>query len=369
VPQLIPGYTSEPAMDARAAPVLGGWLVLGTILHWGTRQDWPLAANVLGITVTLAWMAIAWAVVRRFRGRPAFGSLPTFDLVDIATLAALPALPAAVIESSALELVASAVGALTGIGVVYLIVGFGLIDIGRWALEGLWQQLTYLVELIARTLPILLIFVVFLPFESEIWQVAHSISGLELGVLVVLLMLLSGLFIATAFRRELRQLESGSTTDRLLDEAHGTPAEGLLGARRDLAMEPPRLSWLQRANLTLLVVVPTLLQAAVAALVVALVLAALAGFIITDAIQASWIGAAPRTIVTLVVLDEPRALTAEVLIVSSMLGGIVGLYFSGLAVTDPAYRAQQFDRDVAGVARLLAARAVYLAALRSTGAT
>jgi hypothetical protein len=290
--------------------------------------------------------------------------METFDLVDIATLAALPAIPAAVIESSALELVASAVGALTGIGVVYLIVGFGLIEIGRWALERLWQQLTYLAELIARTLPILLILVIFLPFESEIWQVARDISTIELGAVLLLLTLLSGLLVATAFRRELRRLESPANADWLLNEARGTPAEALLPGT-GLAMEVPQLSWLQRGNLTLLVVVPTLLQAAVAGLVVALVLAALAGFIIPEAIQASWMGDVPRTIVSVDIMDEPRALTAEVLIVSSVLGGIIGLYFSGLAVTDPAYRAQQFDQDVGGVAQLLGARAVYLAAARS----
>ena len=93
VPQLIEGYSWEPAMDARATPLLAGWLILGTIRDWGTNPEWTAAANALGIAATLTWMAVVWALVRRARGRPAFKRQATFDLVDIATLALLPALP------------------------------------------------------------------------------------------------------------------------------------------------------------------------------------------------------------------------------------------------------------------------------------
>ena len=49
VPQLIEGYSTEARMDARATPWIAAWLVIGTILFWGTRPDWPIAANVAGI--------------------------------------------------------------------------------------------------------------------------------------------------------------------------------------------------------------------------------------------------------------------------------------------------------------------------------
>jgi hypothetical protein len=49
----------------------------------------------------------------------------------------------------------------------------------------------------------------------------------------------------------------------------------------------------------------------------------------------------------------------SMLIVSAVLGGIVGLYFSGLSITDPTYRSDQFDPEVAGVRQILAARALY----------
>jgi hypothetical protein len=368
VPQLIEGYSSEPAMDARAAPLLVGWLILGTIRDWGTRPDWPVPANVAGIFGTLAFMGFAWTVVRRVRGRPAWPRRSTFDLADIGTMALLPVLPAALIDGSPREALLSGLGALTGIGVVYVIVGFGVIEIGLWALDRLWQQLTYLVGLVARTLPILLIIVGFLLFESEIWQVAHALSAAELGIVLVLLLLLAALFVGTAFRRELRQIEADAHRVHLVADVRDTPAQALADADVADPLAVPRLSWLQRGNLTLLVVVPTMLQATFVAIVVAAFLAALATFIIPEPVLAGWIGEPPRVLVPVDLLGETRALTAEILTVCALLGGIVGLYFSGLAISDPAYRSERFDRDVAGVRQLLAARAIYAAALRAGGA-
>ena len=34
VPQLIEGFSSESAMDSRAAPLISLWLIAGTVLWW-----------------------------------------------------------------------------------------------------------------------------------------------------------------------------------------------------------------------------------------------------------------------------------------------------------------------------------------------
>jgi hypothetical protein len=77
-------------------------------------------------------------------------------------------------------------------------------------------------------------------------------------------------------------------------------------------------------------------------------------------------GGAPRVIAEFEWLDERRTLSEEMAIVSAVLGGIVGLYFSGLGITDATYRSEGFDREVAGVREILAARALYLDALEAS---
>ena len=70
VPQLVEGYGSETQLDVRAAPFIAGWLVIGTILFWGTNPAWPPIANAAGIVVTLFVIAAGFLAVRWLRRRP-----------------------------------------------------------------------------------------------------------------------------------------------------------------------------------------------------------------------------------------------------------------------------------------------------------
>jgi len=364
VPQLIEGYSSESAMDRRAAPLISLWLIFGTIRDWGTRPDWPPVANAAGVAATIGWMAILWTVVSGLRGRSPHIRPSRFDLFDILTIAFLPAVPAALIDADAGEAIKAFLGALTGVGIIYAIIGFGPIEIGAWAFERLWLQVTHVVELLARTLPVLLILVVFLLFAAEMWEAAHAMSWLELGLVLLLLLLVAALLVVISFRRELLQIEGRTDVDGVIADVAGTPAAALVANTGDGLLPTPRLPWLQRSNVTLLVAVPQLLQAiAVGAVVMGFpVLFALIA--IPASVQEAWIGGPPRDVAAFVLLDELRTLSEEMVIVSAVLGGIVGLYFSGLAITDASYRSEGWDREVAGVREILAVRTLYLDALR-----
>jgi hypothetical protein len=364
VPQLIEGFSSESAMDQRAAPLISLWLIAGTVLWWGTRADWPPLMNAAGVAVTIGWMALVWWVVSRLRRRSWRIRPSTFDLWDIGTIAFLPIVPAALIEADAGEAIRSFFGALTGLGVIYAIVGFGLIEIGNWAFERLWVQVTHIVELLARTLPVLLILVVFLLFAAEMWEAAHAMSWLELGLVLLLLLVVAALLVVITFARELLRIEARTDVDGVLADAADTAAEPLAtGHGADLLPAPP-LPWLQKTNVTLLVAVPHLLQAIAVGVVVMGFLMVFALIAVPASVQQGWIGAPSRDLATFVLLDELRTVSEELLIVCSVLGGIVGLYFSGLSITDPSYRTEGFDQQVSNVRQILAARALYLEALR-----
>ena len=362
VPQLIEGYSSESAMDRRAAPLISLWLLGGTAVFWGTRPDWPAVMNLAGIAATIAWMAAVWAVWSRLRGR-AFRIRPsTFDVIDIAAIAFLPAVPAAVVDGDPWEALRAFLGALTGVGVIYAIIGFGLIEIASWAVERLWHELRHIVELLARTLPVLLILVVFLLFAAEMWEAAHAMSWLELVVVLLLLMLVAALLVVITSRGELQQIEERTDDEGVLADAAETPAAPL--ATPDADVVPcPRLSRLERSNVTLLIAVPQLLQATAVGLVVMAFLVVFALIAIPAPVQEAWMGGPARVIVEFHLLDELRTVSEELVIVSAILGGIVGLYFGGLGITDTRYRSEGFDREVAGVRQILAARALYLTAL------
>jgi hypothetical protein len=225
-------------------------------------------------------------------------------------------------------------------------------------------EVTHIVELLARTLPVLLILVVFLLFAAELWEAAHAMSWVELALVLVLLLFVAALLVIISFRGELHAIEARTDDDGVLADASDTPAAPLTAVIDDVVPMPP-LSRLERSNVSLLVAVPQLLQAGAVGLVVMGFLVVFALIAIPASVQATWIGAPTRDLVTFVLLDESRSLSEEMVVVSAILGGIVGLYFSGIGITDARYRAEGFDREVAFVRRILAARALYLAGLRS----
>ena len=365
VPQLIEGYSTEARMDARATPWIAAWLVIGTILFWGTRPDWPIAANVAGIAGTLAFVVVGYAAQRMVRGRPVSSRLGRFDLIDILSFAVLPAIPAGMIEGSMGELVLAALNALLGIGVIYVAVIFGLLEMAVWAVGRLQEQLTSIVSLVARTLPLLLILVVFLLFAAELWEAAHTLDVAELLAVFVLLGLVAGVLVVSSGRAELRRLEARPWAE-LRADATETPAAPLADA--DVAGEPQRplprrLSWLQRTNVVSLMLVSQLLQSVFVALLVTLFLIVLGLLVVPESVQETWVGASVDAVLVFDWLGEQRMLSVELLNVSALLGGIVGLYFTGLAVSEPGHREEHFAHVLAEVGQVLAARAYYLGAL------
>jgi hypothetical protein len=73
------------------------------------------------------------------------------------------------------------------------------------------------------------------------------------------------------------------------------------------------------------------------------------------------VGASVRDLIQFVVLGEPRTLSFELIIAAALLGGTCGLYFTGLALADPTYRAEFNTRVVADIERIVAVRSVYAA--------
>jgi hypothetical protein len=363
VPQLVEGYESETRLDTRAAPLIVAWLIIGTVLFWGVNPARSVFENVLGIAVTLVAIPVVFVAVRVARRRPRISRTLTVDPIEIVLLALVPGVASGVIDRSVAEGVTAFLNALLGIGVIYVVILFGVIELGIWALGRLRSQLAGIAGLLATTLPVLLILVAFLLFAAEIWEAGHALGGWELVAVIGLLVAIGALLVLTTFRAELARMQASLEWTDVLRHVPGTPAE-TLAARVPAVEEHPRLSWLERVNLGALVLVNQLIQSAFVALLIAGFLVVLGLLAIPADVQERWIGEPVRTLVRFELLGEERRLSEELLTVSMLLGGIVGLYFTGLAITDAAtQRSAEFRRAVSDVRQLLAVRAVYLAAL------
>ena len=178
-------------------------------------------------------------------------------------------------------------------------------------------------------------------------------------------MLIASLLIVTTFRPEVRRLEAGTDWDIVEADVQGTPAAPIADSSKRPASPAARLTWLQRINLDFVVVINQLLQSTFVALLVMAFLVVFGLLVVPASVQEQWISAPVTVVWEFDLLGETRILSIELLIVSALLSGIVGLYFTGLALTDNAYRSEHFTTMLGELRQLFSVRSVYLAEVRS----
>jgi uncharacterized membrane protein len=363
VPQLIEGFSSEQRMDARAGPYIAIWIVVGTYLLWGRRPDASLMDNVVAGTIAVVASLLAIGAFLWVRRHIPFDLTSKLDLLDIAIIGVVPAIAAGVVHGSPGVAIGVIPTVLLGVGVIYLVTGFGLLELAGWALGYLRAQLGQIVTLVSRTLPVLLILVVFLLFASELWQAAHTLGGADLAAVIGLLLLVATILCLNRGRDEIGAIEASRDPDAIAGLLEGTPAEPLAPRVRSVGALPRRLMWQERLNLLFLMLISQLLQSLFVGLLVTVFLVALGLLAIPASVQETWVGEPVRTVVAFELFDEPRHLSAELLITAGLLGGMCALYFTGLALTDAAFRTEFHERVVGDVEQIMAVHVAYLAAV------
>ena len=361
VPQLIAGYSTEQRMDARAVPFIGAWIVIGTVLVWVRRPEATLGQNLAGMAVALVASAATLGIFLWSRRRPPFRSGVRLDPFDIAVIGLVPGIVAAALQGSPGVVLAVTPNILLGVGVIYVVTGFGLLEIAGWSLRHLRAQLGQITTLVARTLPVLLILVVFLLFASELWQASHTLGGGDLAAVIALLLVVATVLVVTRARDEIAGIETGRNWAGIAKQLAGTPAESLAASAAAADAPPRRLTWQERMNLVFLMLVSQLVQSLFVGLLVLLFLVALGLLAIPASVQETWVGEPVRTVIGFELLGEPRLLSVELLIAAGLLGGMCALYFTGLALTDAAFRAEFHERVIGDVEQIMAVHAAYLA--------
>jgi hypothetical protein len=360
VPQLIEGFSTEQRMDARAVPFIGLWIVLGTALVWGRRAHVTATENAIGVGVAVAVSVGALAAYLWLRGRPPFRVGHRLDPLDIAVIGIVPGVVAALVHGAPRVVVGVTPFVLGGVGVIYLVTGFGLLELALWAVRHLRAQLGQIATLVSRTLPVLLILVVFLIFASELWQAASTLGGADLAAVIALLMAVATVLVVTRAREEIATIERERGVTAIVGLLAATPAESLADDVVIAGSAPRTLAWPERTNLVLLMLVSQLVQSLFVAMLVLLFLVALGVLAIPASVQETWVGGVVRPLVGFELLGEPRLVSVELLITAGLLGGVSGLYFTGLALTDAAFRAEFHARVIGDVEQIMAVHAAYL---------
>lgn len=329
MPLLIEDYDAYEDVFTRAVPLLA--VVFGVQVLGAVTLEWPWWANALALTGGLAILLGTVAVLNRRRGRRVLAFPERVGKAELAAFVLIPALLPLVFGGQVLSAAVTAAGNVLLLLAVYLVVGFGVLSIVRWAVGRLVGQLAASLLLLTRAVPVLLVFMIVLFVNTEMWQVFSGISdGALLGV-VGLFVVIGSLFLAVRLPREVRGLE------------------------REVGAEPP-LRRMQLLNVGLVMFVSQGLQVLLVSLLVGAFFVAFGALAISPEVVQSWIGERPEDLV------GQGAVSQELLKVSAGLAAFSGLYYAIAVLTDSAYREEFLDELTNSMRATFRERADYLAA-------
>ncbi len=334
MPLLIEDYSAYEDIFTRVVPLLA--LVLTGELLGAVNADWPLWSNALALAGALGVVLAGVAIVNRRRGRRSLSVPDRVGPTELTAFVLLPALLPVVFNGQVTSALVTLAGNLALLAVIYLVVGYGLLSIVRWAAGRLLAQLVSSIKLLTRAVPVLLIFMIVLFINTEMWQVFSDVSDPALAGVVVLFLVTGSVFMGARMSHEVAELE------------------------QEVGADPP-LTASQRVNVGVVIFVSQALQVLVVAALVGAFFVAFGALAITPDVVEAWLGRPPTAIA------GNRAVSVELLKVSSALAAFSGLYYAIAVLSDPTYREEFLDDLEASLRETLRVRNRYLAARAEAG--
>lgn len=362
LPMFVEEYSAGRDVWTRALPVLAFLLVaqvLGSIAEARTL----LGAVVLAAAVCLA--LAAYAVRNRRAGRPALALPQHVGLGWLAAFVLVPAVLSLALVQDLATFVGSVVAGLLLLGLVYVVTRYALVAQVAWAVRWTFRQLSSVTRLITRVLPLMLLFITFLFINTEVWQVAGTMSAAVLWGSLGVFAVVGVLFIVGRSREEFGGIEVSTDRDHVLRLTAGTPIAGV-AAGLDTLEVPVPMRRSQRANLVAVMVTAQSVQVGLVGIVVWAFFVVFGSVAISVEVQEAWLGSlAP--IETVVQLWGDHGVTRQLLRVSTFLGGFAAFYATVYAANDGVYRDHFVARISATVERAVAVRRAYVALRRREG--
>ncbi len=334
-------FSASTDVFNRAAPMLA--LVFVAEVLGAIQLDWSLLANVAaglgGLTILLA----AAGALNRYRGRPARSMPEDVEAPELVAFVVLPALLPLIFGGQ----IGSAAGTLAAniglLALIYATLAYGLLSIVRWTLSRLTRQLLSSVMLLARAVPLLMIFALLAFINTEMWQVFAKVSDPGLVGIGLLFVGMGTAFLLARLPREVRELE------------------------QEVGIDAPPLGTRQRRNVGAVLFVSQAVQVLTVALMVTLFFIVFGAIAINAEVRTLWIGSAGDPLVSLHLFGTAFQITPELLKVAGGLGAFTGLYFAIAMLTDATYREEFLSEVTADLRSVFRERAEYIR-LRSAAA-
>jgi len=340
LPNLIEDYTAGEDVFTRALPFLTLVFLLEILNALDLRYAWW--ANVLFVLGGVAIALGALGALNVARGRR-FASMPRrVGRPELAVFVLVPPLLPLVFGGQWRSALVTLVGQLLLLGLVYLVVGFGLPAILRWAGARFLTQLRASLSLLVRALPLLLFFALITFFANEYWQMFANTPRPKFLAAVALFALLAALFLLVRNPASVRELERSSDLGRPLSRP-------------------------QRVNVGVVIFVSQVLQILFVVAAIWLFFMVFGALLVTESILQGWIGHPGHEIFALPLGSAKIRVTQELVRVATGTAAFSGLYYAVAMLVDSNYRDEFVTQITDDMRETFSKRAEYLRLLAVSG--
>lgn len=356
LPNLIEGYAAFDDVLTRASPLLAALFVIN-IVTVTLDATWPtqLVAVIAGATIVLAINAAQ----QRKAGRRWWSLPQRIGPWYLATFLVVPVVLRALVgDHSWPSIVLHLLIDIAVLAVVTLLATFGVGSMIVWAVRQTRLHALSISEVVIKTLPLLLLTVLFFFFTGETWQLMHNLpNGRFIGSLSVFA-IFGSLLLITSIKANTREVTAFESHGELVRHARQLGALGLPETADERLVPEHELPRHVRINVALVLFFSQAVQVFIVFAVVSIVLIGLGVLFVRPATMLAWLGEEPTylTDVSGSRIRFPDTVTSELIKVALFIGAFSGVQFAVQIASGNSSAHQVLRQAVHSVRAALAVR-------------
>ncbi|HMG28364.1 MAG TPA: hypothetical protein VKH36_16300, partial [Acidimicrobiia bacterium] len=159
LPHFIDDYSPTRDVLTRAVPLLT--LIFLVEVANAPKRDFPIWLDVVAVAVGFGILLGAWMVANRIRGRPPLARPESVGVFEVAVFVLAPPAIPLIFGGQWRSALATALGNLLLLVVIFLGTSYGVVPMTRWAGGRTIRELEQVMSLLVRALPLLILFITF----------------------------------------------------------------------------------------------------------------------------------------------------------------------------------------------------------------